>query len=396
MTPERLSIEEREIVATVARFVAKDVAPVAARHEREGTYPDGLVATMRALGLFGIGVPETHGGLGLSVPALACVFEELAKGWTAVAAYVNSHSTVAHALARYGTPAQKSLWLPKLASGEARGSLLLTEPHAGSDLQAIATRAERIDGGYRITGNKIYVTNGGRAGLLLVLAKTDRAAAKPSQGMSLFLVPKPHQGVTVTTTFQKMGFAQVDTVGIDLDGARLPADALLGGVEGAGFAQLMEALEVGRITIAASAVGLAAAALGAAMRFAGERQTFGKPINQHQAIQLRLAEMATRLVAARQITMHAAEVKESGARADMVSAMAKLMASEACVEITQDSMRVHGGHGYIADYQVERLHREAMLYLVGEGTNDINKLVIARRMLDSNEASLLGLPSGST
>ncbi len=224
-----------------------------------------------------------------------------------------------------------------------------------------------------------------------MLAKTDRTAAKPSQGISLFLVEKPCEGVTVGGTYQKMGFHQVDTVEIRVERALVAKNALLGGVEGKGFGQLMESLELGRITIAASAVGVAAAALKAALNFAADRKAFGKTINQHQAIQLRLAEMATRLVAAREVTMRAATEKQSGARADMASAMAKLYASEAAAEITREAMRVLGGAGYIADYQVERLHREALLYLVGEGTNDINKLVIARRLLDGSEATLLGL-----
>lgn len=396
MSGTPFTAEETAIVATVARFSARDVVGAAAGHEREGTYPDGLVAQMRELGLFGIAVPEEYGGLGLRPPVLACVFEELAKGWLSLAAYVNSHSTVAFALARHGTDTQRADWLPRLATGEVRGALCLTEPQAGSDLQGIETRADSVDGGYILSGNKIYVTNGGRASLLLVLAKTPGAAGKPSRCMSLFLVPKPMDGVTVGGTYRKMGFAQVDTVEIVLDQVRLPASALLGGTPGEGFPQLMEILESGRIAIAASAVGLAAAALGAAMRFAGERKTFGKTIDQHQAIQLRLAEMATKLVAARQITLFAAVEKERTARADMVSAMAKLFASEACVEITEAAIRVLGGHGYIADYQMERFHREALLYLVGEGTNEIQKLVIARRMRDGNETALLATPSSPT
>lgn len=392
MTRDVFASEEIEIVATVQRFVEREVRPVVARLERDGVYPDGLVATMRALGLFGMAVPQEHGGLGLRVPVLARVMEELAKGWTTLAAYVNSHSTLAHAIARHGTRAQQAQYLPLLASGEMRGALCLTEPQAGSDLQAIATKADVEDGGYVVSGNKIYVTNGAKASLLLVLAKTDRGAEKPSRGMSLFLIPKPHPGVATGGTFHKMAFAQVDTVEIILDRARLPVEALLGGRPGAGFAQLMEALEVGRIAIAASAVGLAAAALGAAMRFAEERRAFGKPINEHQAIQLRLAEMASRLVAAREVTRLAAEAKQNGGRCDMLSAMAKLVASEACLGITEDAIRVHGGHGYITESQVERLHREALVYIVGEGTNDIQKLVIARRLLEGSEASLLGLP----
>jgi alkylation response protein AidB-like acyl-CoA dehydrogenase len=392
MSEESLRPEEREVIAALERFVAREVVPVVAGHERDGTYPEALVEQMKVLGLFGLMVPEAHGGLALSLPAVAGVFERLSAGWSALGAYINSHGTLSHAIARHGTESQKARYLPRLASGELRGALCLTEPQAGSDLQAIETRAEAVDGGYRLTGSKIYVTNGARAGLLLVLAKTDRNTAKPVRGISLFLVEKPGQGVRVAGTYQKMGFHQVDTVEILLEGAAVSREALLGGVEGMGFAQLMEALEIGRITIAASAVGIAAAGLAAALRYAGERMAFGKTIDQHQAIQLRLAEMATRLVAAREITMRAARQKESGARADMASAMAKLFASEAAADITREAMRVLGGAGYIVDYQVERLHREALLYLVGEGTNDINKLVIARRLREGSETDLLGLP----
>jgi len=392
MSKDTFSPEEQEIVATVARFVAQDVRPVVAALERDHLYPEKLVAQMKALGLFGIAVPEEYGGLGLRLPVFAMVMEELAKGWTSLAAYVNSHSTVAYVIARYGTPAQQSHYLPHLASGELRTALCLTEAEAGSDLQAIRTTAHRNEDAYIVNGGKIYVTNGDKAGLLLVLAKTDPMAKKTSRGISLLLVPKDIPGVHVAGTFHKMGFGQVDTVEILLEQVRLSHDAVVGGSEGSGFSQLMEALEVGRIAIAASAVGLAADALGASMRFAGERKTFGKTIDQHQAIQLRLAEMATKLMAARQLTLHAAEEKQRNGRADMLSGMAKLYASEACAEIAQEAIRVHGGHGYIADYQVERLLREAILYLVGEGTNDIQKLVIARRMTEGEAKTLLGVP----
>lgn len=384
--------EEREIIRTVARFVARDVTPHVARLEKEGTYPDAIVAQMKDLGLFGLAVPQEFGGLGLRLPVFAAVLEELSKGWTSLAAYVNSHSTVAYVINRFGTERQKQHFLPRMASGEIRAALCLTEPEAGSDLQAIRSTALKQGGTYALNGTKIYVTNGDRASLLLVLTKTDPKAEKASHGISLMLVPKDFPGVTVSTAFDKMGFSQVDTMGIILDAVPVPESLLVGGVEGRGFAQLMDALEVGRIAIAASAVGLAAAALSAAIRFAGERKAFGKTINQHQAIQLRLADMATRLVAARQLTLLAAVEKDRGSRADMISAMAKLFASEACVEIAESALRVHGGHGYIADYQVERLMREAMLYLVGEGTSDIQKLVISRRMLDGSESDFLGLP----
>jgi alkylation response protein AidB-like acyl-CoA dehydrogenase len=279
-----------------------------------------------------------------------------------------------------------------MASGALRAALCLTEPGAGSDLQAIATQARPAGNGFAITGSKFFVTNGERAGLLLVLAKTDPAAQPPKKGISLFLVEKTTSGVRQGSTFRKMAYGHVDTVEILLDGAIVPASALLGEAAGRGLAQLFDGLEVGRIAIAASAVGLAADALNEARRYAGERKAFGTTIDQHQAVQLRLAEMATKLVAARLMTREAARVKAGGGRADMISGMAKLFASEACSEITGDALRIHGGYGYIADYPVERLYREAPLYVVGEGTNDIQKLVIARRILEGQEAALLGLP----
>jgi alkylation response protein AidB-like acyl-CoA dehydrogenase len=384
--------EESAVIEAVRRFVAKDVRPQVARLEREGQYPNALVATMRDLGLFGLAIGEEHGGLALRLPVFAAVMEELAKGWTSLAAYVNSHSTVAYTVGRHGSATQKAQYLPRMATGELRAALCLTEPGAGSDLQAIATMAKPSSNGFALSGSKFFVTNGGRAGLLLVLAKTDPVAQPPKKGISLFLVEKTAKGLRQGSTFHKMAFSHVDTVEIVLDGAMVPASALLGVAAGRGLQQLFDGLEVGRIAIAASAVGLAAAALSEARRYAAERKAFGTTIDQHQAVQLRLAEMATKLVAARLMTREAATVKASGARADMISGMAKLFASEACSEITGDALRIHGGYGYIADYAVERLYREAPLYIVGEGTNDIQKLVIARRILEGQEAALLGLP----
>jgi alkylation response protein AidB-like acyl-CoA dehydrogenase len=347
---------------------------------------------MKELGLFGIAVPTQYGGLGLRIPVFAAVLEELSKGWSTLAAFLNGHSTVAYAIGKFGTEAQKKRFLPIMATGELRAALCLTEPEAGSDLQAIRSTAIRDQDVFILNGTKIYVTNGSKANLLLVLANSDPVAKKAANVLSLLLVPTGTTGVSVTTEFKKMAFGKVDTVAISLESVSLSADLLLGTEEGKGFGQLMDALEIGRIAIAASAVGLAAAALVAALRFAASRMTFGKTINQHQAIQLRLADMATRLVAARQMTLLAAQEKQRGNRADMISAMAKLFASETCVELAQEALRVHGGHGYICDYQVERFMREALLYLVGEGTNDIQKLIINRRLQDGSENSLLGLP----
>lgn len=383
---------EAAIVEAVRRFVAKDVRPQVARLERDRAYPDALVATMRALGLFGLAIAEQHGGLGLRMPVFAAVMEELAKGWTTLAAYVNSHSTVAHVIGRHGTEAQRERYLPGMARGEIRGALCLTEPGAGSDLQSIATVAREAGGQFTVAGSKFFVTNGARASLLLTLVKTDPAAKPAKNGISLLLVDKDAPGVKLGSTFHKMAYGHVDTVEILLDGAVVPGSALVGGVAGRGLQQLFDGLEVGRIAIAASAVGLAADALSEAKRYAGERKAFGVTIDQHQAVRLRLAEMATKLVAARLMTREAARVKSSGARADMISGMAKLFASEACSEITADALRIHGGYGYVSEFPVERLYREAPLYIVGEGTNDIQKLVIARRILEGHEAAILGLP----
>lgn len=383
---------EAAIVEAVRRFVTKDVRPQVAKLEREAGYPDGLVATMRELGLFGLAIAEEHGGLGLRLPVFAAAMEELAKGWTSLAAYVNSHSTVAYVIGRHGTPEQKARYLPRMASGEIRGALCLTEPGAGSDLQSIATVARAESDRYIIRGSKFFVTNGARASLLLTLVKTDAAANPAKDGISLLLVDKDAPGVKVAGTFRKMAYGHVDTVEILFDNATVPGEALLGGKTGRGLQQLFDGLEVGRIAIAASAVGLAADALNEALRYAGERKAFGTTIDQHQAVQLRLAEMATKLVAARLMTREAAQVKAAGGRADMISGMAKLFASEACSEITADALRIHGGYGYVSEFAVERLYREAPLYIVGEGTNDIQKLVIARRILEGHETAILGLP----
>lgn len=391
MTDETLSPEEIEILSTVTRFVEKEVRPQVAQLERGRTYPEKLVAHMRQLGLYGIAVPGEYGGLELRLPVFARVMEELAKGWTTLAAYVNSHSTVAYAIDRYGTQEQRERYLPQLASGDHRGCMLLTEPHAGSDLQAIRTSAKDAGDSYCVNGQKIYVTNGDKGSLLLTLVKHESADPAGKPRISLLLVEKQTQGVAVGGTFRKMAFDLVDTVEIVISDATIPKTQLVGKVEGEGFAQLMDALEVGRIAIAASAVGLASAALSEAKRFAASRRTFGVTIDKHQAIQFRLAEMATQLVAARLLTMEAAKIKGLGGRADMISAMAKLFASEACHEIVVASLRIHGGAGYVVDSPIERLFREAPLYFVGEGTSDINKLVIGRRMNGEAEMRYLGL-----
>lgn len=386
------SDDEQAIIEAVRRFVAKEVQPKVAALEREQAFPARLVEQLSELGLFGLAVPEEFGGLQLRLPVFAAVMEVLAGGWTTLAAYVNSHSTVAYVIAKHGTADQKARYLPGMATGEERGALCLTEPGAGSDLKSITTRANFEADGYKLSGSKIFVTNGGKGTVLLTLARTGTDRETGGHRLSLFLVDKSKPGVTVESVFHKMAYGLVDTVEIRLDRVALTEGQLLGGAVGNGMSQLLDGLEVGRIAIAASAVGLAATALGEAVRYAEQRKAFGVTINQHQAVQLRLAEMATKLVTARLLTAEAARVKQQGVRADMISGMAKLHASESCLEIVSDSLRIHGGYGYINEFAIERLYREAPLYIVGEGTNDIQKLVIARRILDGSEAHILGLP----
>jgi len=393
MTTFDFTDDENAIVEAVRRYVSKEVRPKVAKHEREQSFPTALLAGITELGLFGLAVPEQYGGLGLRLPVFAAVMEVLAAGWTTLAAYVNSHATVAYVISAHGTDEQKNRYLARMATGEERGCLCLTEPGVGSDLQNIATVANEEGDSFRLRGDKIFVTNGEKATIMLTLARTGRKEQSGKPEISLFLVEKKTPGVSVGSTFHKMGFGLVDTVEIRLEDVALPASAMVGLARGAGMRQLLDGLEIGRIAIASSAVGLAAAALEEAKRYASERKAFGVTIDRHQAIQLRLAEMATKLVAARLLTGEAARKKEAGERADMLGAMAKLFASEACAEIVQSSLRIHGGYGYISEFPIERLYREAPLYIVGEGTNDINKLVIARRMMEGNEASTLGLPS---
>ena len=385
------SDEENEIVATVEKFIERTARPRIADCERDKVYPQDLVDEMVELGLYGLAVPEEFGGLGLRIPVFATIMEIMGRGWTTLGAYVNSHATVAYAIATSGTEEQKKKYLPLLATGAHRGSLCLTEPGGGSDLQAIRSLAQPAGDHYNVSGSKTYVTNGDKATLLLMLVKHPKAEGEPKQKMSLLLVDKSLPGIAVTSHFHKMGFGLVDTVQIEFDGAKVSKADLLGGIEGRGFAQLMDSLEIGRIAIGASAVGLAANALSEARRYAGERKTFGVTIDQHQAIQLKLAEMATDVVSARLIVAEAARLKEAGGRCDMISAMAKMFASEAALRVATEAVRVHGGAGYIADYPVERLYREALLYVVGEGTNEINKLVIARRLQNQDEMEYLGL-----
>jgi len=376
-----LTPEETAYVETIGRFVDREVRPVAGELERTNTFPADLVERMRALGVFGLEVPESYGGSPVSTPCYALVAAELSRGWMSLAGAMGPHSVVCTLLSSYGTDAQRSRWLPRLATGEVRAAMALTEPGGGSDLQAMRTVARRqADGSYAVTGSKTWITSGRRAGLIALLCKTDPDAAPSHRGVSLLLV-EPGPGFTVSRDLPKLGYKGVESCELSFDGYVAPADALLGGVEGEGFAQMMRGLELGRIQVAARAVGVAQAALDAAVSYAQQRESFGVPIWQHQAVGHLLATMATKTEAARQLMLYAAERYDGGDRSDMEAGMAKLFASEVCLEVTVDAMRVHGGYGYSPEYDVERFYRDAPLMVLGEGTNEIQKNVIARQLI---------------
>lgn len=375
--------EDQQVIETIRRFIARDVAPLVETLEAQAAPPDALIEQMRGLGLFGLAVPEAYGGLALPVPMIAAILETIASGWTTLAAYLNSHATVCHLIATSGTAEQKAVYLPALAAGSLRGALSLTESEAGSDLQSIRTTARLSEGRYLLRGDKVFVTNGRSAGLFVVLVKTDPGAVPAHRGMSLMLVEKSDPGVTVGPSLSKMAYGLVDTCEVGFMDVAVPAARLLG-VTGKGLGTLLSALELGRIMIAASAVGLAQSALEAALAYARIRRTFGKPIAEHQAVQLELAGMATRIEAARQLTLKAARDKQEQGRADLSAGMAKLFASETALAAATSALRIHGGYGFIKGQAVERLFREAPLYIVGEGTNEIQKLVIARRLLEGS------------
>lgn len=383
MTAETDPEIRRELIETVRRFVAREVIPVASELEHRDEFPTAIVEQMKALGLFGITVPESYGGLGLDLLTYIGVVEELAYGWMSLSGIVNTHTIAAYLLVYHGTDAQKERWLPRLVTGDLRGCLSLSEADAGSDTRNLSCRATRDGDEYVIDGTKMWVTNGERAGLVALAARTDA-------GISCFIVekePGPKSGgITVSRNIGKLGYKGIETVEMSYADHRVPAESLLG-EEGRGLSYILGALEVGRINIAARAVGVARAAFDAAMSYARERRTMGKPIAEHQAIQLKLADMATKLEAARLLTRNAAERKQAGQRADVEAGMAKLFASETAFEIATDSMRIHGGVGYTTEVPVERYYRDAPLMLIGEGTNEIQRLVIARGLLARADAA---------
>ena len=365
----------------VREFVRRDVDPVVNYFEHEDIYPQDLVDKMAEMGLFGIMIPEEYGGLGLDYTTFALIFEELSKGWMSLTGPLGTHHILAYVISTYGSVEMKQRFLPKMAEGVIRGGLALTEPGGGSDMQNLQTSAVKDGEEYVINGNKMFISNGANGNAFAVLARTDKTAEPPHRGISCFVVEKPAAGFTVAQKLDKLGYRGIDTTELVFDNVRVPTENLVGEVEGQGFRQVMSGLEGGRINVAARAVGVATAAFDAAIKYAQQRESFGQPIAQHQAIQLKLAEMATNIEAARLLTYEAARKKDSGERVDLEAGMAKLFASEMCGEVTMEAMRIHGGYGYIKDYPLERYYRDAPLMIIGEGTNEIQKLVIARRLL---------------
>ncbi|WP_431521575.1 acyl-CoA dehydrogenase family protein [Actinomadura madurae] len=381
-----LSDEQREIVATVRAFVDKEILPVATRMEHADEYPQAIVDGMKDLGLFGLTIGEEHGGLGASLLTYALVVEELSRGWMSVSGIVNTHFIVAWMIARHGTPEQRAHYLPRMAAGEIRGAFSMSEPGCGSDVSAITTRAVPDGDDHVITGQKMWLTNGGSANLVAVLVKTDPEAGH--RGMTTFLVDKTPgfgevaPGLTVPGKIEKMGYKGVDTTELVLDGFRIPSAQVLGGTPGRGFYQMMDGVEVGRVNVAARGCGVARRAYELALGYARQRETFGRPIAGHQAVLFRLAEMATKVEAAHQMMVMAARRKDSGERNDLEAGMAKYLASEYCKEVVEDAFRIHGGYAYSKEYEIERLYREAPMLLIGEGTADIQKMIIGRRLLE--------------
>lgn len=379
---------QQEILKTVRAFVEKEVIPVATELEHKDEYPTKIIEGLKELGIFGITIPEEYGGLGESLLTYALVVEEIARGWMSVSGVINTHFIVAYMLMQHGTPEQKQKYLPRMATGEVRGAFSMSEPELGSDVAAVSTKATKLaDGSYEITGQKMWLTNGGTSNLVAVLTKTNEGAESPYRNLTAFLVEKQPgfgetaQGITVPGKIDKMGYKGIETTELILDGHRLSADQILGGEPGKGFYQMMDGVEVGRVNVGARAVGIANRAFELGIAYAQQRETFGKPIAEHQAILFRLAEMATKVETAHAMVVRAARKKDSGQRNDVEAGMAKMVASEYCNQVVEDSFRIHGGYGYSKEFEIERLYREAAFMLIGEGTSDIQKMIIGRSLL---------------
>src|SRR5689334_8524207 len=383
-----LTEDQTEILKAVRQFVDKEILPVATELEHADEYPTQIVEGLKELGIFGLMIPEEYDGLGESLLTYALVVEQIARGWMSVSGVINTHFIVAHMLKQHGTDEQKAKYLPRMATGDVRGSFSMSEPELGSDVAAIRTRADR-DGtdSYLINGQKMWLTNGGSSNLTAVLVRTDEGGAKPHQNLTTFLVEKPEgygevvPGLTIPGKIDKMGYKGVDTTEMVFDGFEIAEEQVLGGVTGQGFRHMMDGVEVGRVNVAARACGIALRAFELAIEYSQQRRTFGKAIAEHQAIAFKLAEMATKVEAAHLMMVNAARLKDSGQRNDVEAGMAKLIASEYCAEVTQESFRIHGGYGYSKEYEIERLMREAPFLLIGEGTSEIQKTIISRGLL---------------
>ena len=392
---EGLTEDQRDILDAVREFVDNEIIPVANELEHADEYPQAIVDQLKEMGVFGLMIPEEYGGLGESLLTYALVVEEIARGWMPVSGVINTHFIVAYMLMQHGTDEQKQHYLPRMATGEVRGAFSMSEPGCGSDVAAITSRAVRDGEGWSLTGAKMWLTNGGSSTLVAVLVRTDEEAAEGSsvyKRMSTFLIEKTpgfgevRPGLTIPGKIEKMGYKGVDTTELVMDGLQLTNDDLLGGEPGRGFYQMMDGVEVGRVNVAARACGLSIRAFELGVEYAQQRVTFGKPIFEHQAVSFRLADMAVKVEAAHQMMVMAARKKDSGERNDLEAGMAKYLASEYCAEVVEDSFRIHGGYGYSKEYEIERLYREAPMLLIGEGTAEIQKMIIGRRLLEDYKA----------
>jgi alkylation response protein AidB-like acyl-CoA dehydrogenase len=390
--------DQRAICEMVRQFADEQIIPNAEHYDHEDEFPEPIVEQMKELGLFGVTIPEEYDGMGLDLTTYAMIVEELSRGWISISGIVNTHFIGSYLLMKFGTEEQKQKYLPRMATGEIRAAFSLSEPELGSDVQAIKTSAKKVsDDQYEINGQKMWVTNGLRSTLVFTLVKTDPTAEPKYKGMTCFICEKEagvsentgdYAGLTVPPQIKKMGYKGVESTELVFDGYRTPADSILGGEDaglGKGFGQMMDALELGRVNVAARGVGIAQRALELALRYSQERRTFGKPIAQHQAIQFKLADMATQVDAARLLTHRAARLKDAGERSDIEAGMAKLFASEAGHFCVEQSLRIHGGYGYSKEYEIERLYRDAPLLLIGEGTSEIQRMVIGRKLLQRHK-----------
>jgi len=381
--------EQQAITEMVHQFADEQIIPNAEHYDGEDSFPEPIVEQMKELGLFGVTIPEEYGGMGLDLTTYAMIVEELSRGWISISGVVNTHFIGSYLLMKFGIDEQKQAYLPKMATGEMRAAFSLSEPEVGSDVQAIKTTARKDGDHYEINGQKMWVTNGLLSSLVFVLVKTDPQAEPRYKGMTCFICEKEpgqadHDGLTIPPKIKKLGYKGVESTELVFDGYKVPAENILGGEDeglGQGFVQMMDALEVGRVNVAARGVGIAQRALELALKYSQERKTFGKPIAEHQAIQFKLADMATQVDAARLLTLRAARMKDAGERSDLEAGMAKLFASEAGRFCVEESLRIHGGYGYSKEYEIERLYRDAPLLLIGEGTSEIQRMVIGRTLL---------------